>query len=83
MKFEVDKDACICCGACAAICEDAFEISDEGFAVAKDVEVTNEEIKENAISAMEGCPTSAIHEKKDNKGVDKKDNNVVDDKKAA
>lgn len=82
MKFEVDKDACICCGACAAICEDVFEISDEGFAVAKDEKVTDEKIKNDAISAMEGCPTSAIHEKKDNKGIDKKDNNA-DDKKAA
>jgi len=82
MKFEVDKDACICCGACAAICEDVFEISDEGFAVAKDEKVTDEKIKDDAISAMEGCPTSAIHEKKDNKGIDKKNNNI-DDKKAA
>lgn len=82
MKFEVDKDACICCGACAAICEDVFEISDEGFAVAKDKEITDEKIKDDAISAMEGCPTSAIHEKKDSKDIDKKDNNA-DDKKAA
>lgn len=82
MKFEVDKDACICCGACAAICEDVFEISDEGFAVAKDEKVTDEKIKDDAISAMEGCPTSAIHEKKDNKVINKKDNNA-DDKKAA
>lgn len=82
MKFEVDKDACICCGACAAICEDVFEISDEGFAVAKNKEITDEKIKNDAISAMEGCPTSAIHEKKDNKGIYKKDNNA-DDKKAA
>lgn len=62
MKFKVDKDACICCGACAAICEEVFEINDdEGYAIAKDVEVT-EEIKDNAINAMEGCPTSAISE---------------------
>ena len=62
MKFKVDKDACICCGACAAICEEVFEINDEeGYAVAKDVEVT-EEIKNDAIDAMECCPTSAISE---------------------
>lgn len=69
MKFKVNEDACICCGACQAICEEVFEISDEGFAVAKDVEVTDEEIKENAISAMEGCPTSAIEEVKEVKEV--------------
>lgn len=62
MKFKVDKDACICCGACAAICEEVFEINDdEGYAIAKDVEIT-EEIKNDAIDAMEGCPTSAISE---------------------
>ena len=64
MKFKVDKDACICCGACAAICEEVFEINDdEGYAIAKDVEIT-EEIKNDAIDAMEGCPTSAISKNK-------------------
>ena len=65
MKFKVDKDACIGCGACQAICKDVFEITDDGYATAKDVEVKDEEVKENAISAMEGCPTSAITEVKD------------------
>lgn len=65
MKFKVNEDACICCGACQAICEEVFEINDEGFAEAKDIEVTNEEIKENAIDAMEGCPTGAIEKKED------------------
>lgn len=60
MKFKVDENACICCGACASICDEVFEISDEGFAVAKDENITDEEIKENAISAMESCPTEAI-----------------------
>lgn len=63
MKFKVNSEACICCGACAAICEDVFEISDdEGYAVAKDVKVTDEEVKEQAVEAMESCPTSAIEE---------------------
>lgn len=61
MKFKVDKDLCIGCGACQAICEDVFEIGDDGYATAKDIEV-NEENKEDAISAMEGCPTGAIKE---------------------
>lgn len=63
MKFKVNEDACICCGACAAICDEVFEISDEGYAVAKEIEVTDEEIKENAIDALEGCPTDAISKK--------------------
>ena len=64
MKFEVKKDTCIGCGACAAICEEIFEIGDDGYAIAKDVEVS-EENKEDAINAMEGCPTGAINEKKE------------------
>lgn len=70
MKFKVNKDACIGCGACQAICEDVFEITDDGYATAKDVEVTDEEVKEDAISAMEGCPTSAIEEIDENNKKD-------------
>lgn len=62
MKFKVNEDACIGCGACASICEEVFEINDEGYAIAKDEKVTDDEIKENALSAMEGCPTDAISE---------------------
>ena len=65
MKFKVNEEACIGCGACASICEEVFEINDEGYAVAKEEEITDEEIKENAISAMEGCPTEAISEEKE------------------
>lgn len=61
MKFKVDQNLCIGCGACASICEDLFEISDDGYAFAKDEEATDE-IKEDAISAMESCPTGAIKE---------------------
>ena len=64
MKFKVDKDLCIGCDACASICEEVFEITDDGYAEAKDEEITNDEIKENAISALESCPTSAIDEEK-------------------
>ncbi len=59
MKANVNKDACIGCGACAAVCDKVFEIGDEGFATVKVEEVPEEE-KENATAAMEGCPTSAI-----------------------
>lgn len=67
MIFEVDKDKCIGCGACQAICEEVFEIKDDGFAEAVKEEIKDEKIKEDAIDAMEGCPTSAISEKKDKK----------------
>lgn len=63
MKFKVDENACIGCGACCSICEEVFDFSSEGFAVAKEEEITDEETKEKAIEAMEGCPTDAISKK--------------------
>ena len=65
MKFNIDKDLCIICGACQSICDEIFTIEDDGYAVAKDVNVKDEEIKESAIEAMEGCPTNAISKKED------------------
>ncbi len=67
MKFKVDENSCIGCGACEAICEEVFKINDEGFATATDEVITDEETKQNATEAMEGCPTSAISEIKDDK----------------
>ena len=64
MKFIVDKDKCIGCGACMSLCDEIFEISDDGFAVAKDEEVSDN-LKNDAISAMESCPTGAIQEVKE------------------
>lgn len=65
MKFKVDENACIGCGACQAIASEVFEISDDGYASAKDEEITDEDIKERAISAMEGCPTDAIRKEEE------------------
>ena len=59
MKANVNKDACIGCGACASVCDKVFEIGDEGFATVIVDEVPEEE-KENVVAASEGCPTSAI-----------------------
>ena len=59
MKATVNKDACIGCGACTFTCPEVFELSDEGFAVAK-VEEVPEDAKAKCTEAKEGCPTSAI-----------------------
>ncbi len=59
MKIEVNQDACIGCGACAAICPDVFELNDEGLSVAKKKEVPKEK-EEEARDAADSCPTGAI-----------------------
>ena len=59
MKVKVNKDACIGCGACAAICDTVFELDDEGLSVEKKEEV--EVSEEQAVrDAAESCPTGAI-----------------------
>lgn len=59
MKLEVNKDLCIGCGMCCGIEPDVFEIGDDGLSYVK-VDEIKEENKENALDAVDGCPTSAI-----------------------
>ncbi len=61
MKVKVNKDVCIGCGACQAIAPDVFEIEDDGLAFATEEEIS-EDIKDDVIDAVEGCPTGAIEE---------------------
>ena len=61
MKLKVNKDLCIGCGACQAVCPEVFEIEDDGFAGVI-VDEVKDELKEDAIDAKEGCPTGAIEE---------------------
>ncbi len=62
MKLKVNKDLCIGCGACQAVCPEVFEIEDDGLATV--ISIINDNVKEDAIDAKEGCPTSAIEEVK-------------------
>lgn len=59
MKVKVNQDSCIGCGACAAICDNVFEIDDAGLSKEK-VEEVQEEDKQNARDAADACPTGAI-----------------------
>lgn len=61
MKLKVDKDICIGCGACQAICPDVFEIDDDGLA-GEIVNEIPEEVMDDAVDAKEGCPVDAIKE---------------------
>lgn len=61
MKLEVNKDLCLGCGACCANAPEVFEIGEDGFANVKVNEVP-EEFNEDALDAMDGCPTGAIEE---------------------
>ena len=65
MKLNVDKDICIGCGACQAICPEVFEIDDDGLAKTIVNEIA-EEVMEDAVDAKEGCPVDAIKEVTEN-----------------
>ena len=58
MKLKVNEN-CIGCGACAAVCEDVFELEDGTAHVVGEI---TEENMDDAIAAKEGCPVDAIEE---------------------
>lgn len=61
MKVKVNQDACIGCGACAAICDVVFKINDEGLStVIKGKEEVKEEMQQEVRDAADACPTGAI-----------------------
>ena len=55
MKVKIDKEVCIGCGSCKALCPDVFEI-ENGKAVAKEKETDKDCAKE----AAQNCPVDAI-----------------------
>ena len=59
MKVKVNKDACIGCGACAAICDEVFELEDDGLSTAKTNDVANKD-SQDVRDAADACPTGAI-----------------------
>ncbi len=64
----VDKETCIACGACGAAAPDIFDYDDEGLAEVvyggdgnRGVAVMEEEeLLEDLMDALDGCPTESI-----------------------
>ena len=72
MKAKVNEN-CIGCGTCIAMCEKVFKFNDNGFAVAKDEDITDEEIEE-VNNTIPMCPVEAISiNKEEKKEEDKKE----------
>ena len=60
MKVKVNEDACIGCGYCEGVCDSVFSLED-GFSHVI-VDEVPDDVKDDVIDAIEGCPTSAIEE---------------------
>lgn len=62
-KFKVNEN-CISCGACCAICPSVFEFDSDMQAKAiedaNEVDSMSDDIKEQAMDALDGCPVCAI-----------------------
>lgn len=74
MEVKLNRDACIGCGACAAICPDVFEIDDEGLSKVVSTEIKAENVGD-VKDAIDTCPTGAIE------SVDTEDKTNKDEKK--
>ena len=61
MKFKVDQELCIGCGACEASCPEVFELVDDKSQVKLDP--VPEEFQECALEAEDNCPVLAISHK--------------------
>ena len=66
MVIKVDKDKCIGCGSCSAMCPKYFEMAEDGRshikgATSQNLEELEVEKIECAESAAESCPVQCIH----------------------
>ncbi len=57
VKVSIDKDACIACGTCVAICPDNWEMGSDGKAQPKKAEVEEAGCNQQA---ADSCPVSCI-----------------------
>jgi len=56
MKITIDKETCIGCGSCTAVCSDSFELSEDNKAHLKEKGEDAKCVKE----AVDICPVQAI-----------------------
>lgn len=60
-KVSVDKDLCIGCGTCVAVCESVFEMSKDGKAEVKgEWQAGDKGLSPCAKEAIDSCPVTAI-----------------------
>ncbi len=59
-KITLEKEKCIGCGTCIAVCPEHFEMGEDGFARVKNSEA--EEVG-CSVNAAQSCPVQCIHVK--------------------
>lgn len=64
IKIIHDREKCIGCGACAAVCPENWEMAADGKVTAKNIEAADIGCNMEAASA---CPVNCIHIEKDGK----------------
>jgi ferredoxin len=57
MKFKVDQELCIACGACEGVCPEVFKLDDKSQVK---LDPVPKEFQECALEAEENCPVQAI-----------------------
>jgi len=64
MKVHINKELCVMCGSCVAICPEVFEMKDDGSVDVKaeyqNVNIEDPILIEKVNQAKVACPTSAI-----------------------
>ncbi len=64
MKVKINKEKCVMCGSCVAVCPEVFEMKDDGTVDVKaeyqNIEIQDDMLIEKIKQAQTACPTSAI-----------------------
>lgn len=64
MKVQINKEKCVMCGSCVAICPEVFEMKDDGSVDVKaqyqNVDIADTALIEKVKQAQAACPTMAI-----------------------